>query len=76
MKKKENYKHEKEKKQLSNSVKYSSIAFQMIAIILLSVFGGIKLDEYLSWDYPVFTAVFSILGVFIAMYYAIKDFLK
>jgi F0F1-type ATP synthase assembly protein I len=48
----------------------------MIAIVLAGVFGGIKLDEWLEWKFPLFTILLSILGIFVAIYFAIKDFLK
>jgi len=48
----------------------------MIAIILVAVFGGIKLDQIVRWEFPVFTLVLTILGVFISMYYAVKDLIR
>ncbi len=69
-------KEEKKKKQLNNYAKYSSLGIQMLVIILAGVFGGIKLDEFLAWEFPVFTVVFSILAVFLAIFHAVKDFLK
>ena len=60
---------------LSNYAKYSTIAFQMIAIILVGVFGGIKLDQVVRIEFPVFTVVLTILSVILSMYYAIKDLL-
>jgi hypothetical protein len=45
----------------------------MIAIILVGVFGGIKLDQVVRWEFPVFTLVLTILSVFMSMYYAVKD---
>ncbi|MEA3443639.1 MAG: AtpZ/AtpI family protein [Bacteroidota bacterium] len=66
----------KKKKQLNNYARYSGLGFQMLAIILAGVFGGIKLDEFLAWGFPVFTIVFSLLAVFLSIYYAVKDFLK
>jgi len=56
--------------------RYSSLAFQMLFIILAGVFGGRELDKWLAWKFPVFTVVFSVLSVFLAIYYAVKDFLK
>jgi len=52
------------------------MAVQMIAIILVGVWGGVKLDEYLSLKFPVFTLVFTLLSVFLAIFFAIRDFLK
>ena len=66
----------KPKKQLNNYAKYSSLGIQMLVIILVGVFGGIKLDEYIGWKFPLFTVVFSLLAVIFAIYYAVKDFLK
>lgn len=64
------------KKQLNSYAKYSIMGFQMGAIIFLGMFGGIKLDEWLGLKFPIFTIVLSLLSVFAAIYFAIKDFLK
>jgi hypothetical protein len=49
----------------------------MLVIILLGVFGGMKLDESVgSIDFPLFTLVFTVLAVFLAIYFAIKDFIR
>ena len=68
-------KKEKQKNKLNNFARYSSLGFQMVAIMLAGVYGGIKLDEYLGLEFPVFTLLFTILAVILAVYYAIKDFL-
>jgi hypothetical protein len=67
---------QKSKERLSNYAKYSGIAFQMTAIILLGVLGGKKLDNWLELKKPVFTAVLSLIAVILAIYYAIKDLIK
>lgn len=65
------------KKQLNGYAKYSIMGFQMAAIILLGIFGGMKLDEVLGLKkFPVFTLLFSLLSVFAAIYFVIKDLLK
>ncbi len=66
----------KKNKSLNNYAKYSSIGFQMGLTVFAGAYGGVKLDEYLQWGFPVFTIVLSILSVVIAMYNLIKDFLK
>jgi len=63
-------------KGLNEYAKYSGIAFQMIAIIGLTTWGGIKLDELSGFSNPVFTIILSLLGVFAAIYIAIRDFIK
>jgi F0F1-type ATP synthase assembly protein I len=67
---------QKNRESLNSYVKYSGIAFQMIAIILIGVFGGIKIDKWLKTEKPVFTALLSVLAVILAIYYSIKDLLR
>ena len=66
----------KKKKSWDSYARYSSIGFQMLAIILLGVFGGLKLDQWLHLKVHVFTIIFSILFVILSIYYAVKDLLK
>lgn len=56
--------------------KYSGLAFQMLFIILIFVWAGDKLDEKFMGDKKVFIIVFSLLGVFIGIYIALKDFIS
>ncbi len=65
------------KSQLKDYAKYSSIGFEMVIVILGAVFGGIKLDEWVSgMGFPLFTLVLSLVGIGLAIYIGIKDFLK
>lgn len=66
----------KSKKYLDSYARYTSIAFQMLAIILIGVFGGIKLDEWLELKFPVFTVILTILSVVLAIYYTVKDLVR
>jgi hypothetical protein len=52
------------------------MAFQMIGIILATTWGGIKLDTLTGLKTPVFTIILSLLGVFAAIWVAVKDFIK
>lgn len=61
---------------LRNYARYSGIAVQMLVIIAGGIIGGFYLDRWLQWNFPVFTVLFSILSVGIAIYISIKDFLK
>ncbi len=60
---------------MNDYAKYSSIAIQTIAIILLGVYGGVKLDKKLESS-PCFTLIFSILAVGLALYAMIKKITK
>ncbi|MBL4559517.1 MAG: AtpZ/AtpI family protein [Labilibaculum sp.] len=67
---------EKRKKKTTSLAKYSGLAFQMIAIILLVLFGGIKMDEYLGNEFPLFTIIGAFGGVVLSLYFALKDLFK
>lgn len=64
------------KKNNNPYVKYSSIAMQMAVIIVIGTFGGKWLDTFIDIKFPILTFTFSILSVFLAVYYAIKDIIN
>jgi len=72
----ENPKLSRKKKQLNNYAKYSSLAFQMMFIITLGSLGGLKLDQWLRFEFPFFTLSLSVISVGLAVYLAIKDIIK
>jgi MFS-type transporter involved in bile tolerance (Atg22 family) len=51
------------------------MAIQMLVIILLGVFGGVKLDQWLHTK-PILTVVLSIGSVALSIYFVTKDFLR
>jgi F0F1-type ATP synthase assembly protein I len=51
------------------------MAFQMLAIILLGIFAGFKLDQWLHIK-PVLTIIFSLSSVILAIYFVTRDLLK
>ena len=65
-----------QKNPLRNYARYSNIAIQMLVVIVAGVFGGYKLDELLKLKFPVFTLVLSLSSVILAIYLAVRDFLK
>lgn len=69
-------KKSQKKNSINNYAKYSSIAFQMLVIILLGVWGGVKLDKWLNLKFPVFTVILSLVSVIFAIYFVVKDLLK
>ncbi len=61
---------------LRSYAKYSGLAFQMGLIIFIGTWGGYQLDRYFHFESHILTLILSILSVFIAIYTAIKDFIK
>ncbi len=63
------------RKSLNDYARYSSMAIQMLAIILLGVFAGVKLDQWLHLK-PILTVVLSIVSVAMSIYFVTKDLLR
>lgn len=64
------------KKKPLDAARYSSIAFQIIGIMLLGIFGGKKLDDYFQTEFPYFTLALSVFAIFASLYFILKDILK
>jgi F0F1-type ATP synthase assembly protein I len=64
------------KKSFDDFIRYSSLAFEMIAIMGIGVFIGYLIDDWLKLSFPAFTLGLMILSVVAAIYHAIKNFLK
>jgi F0F1-type ATP synthase assembly protein I len=61
---------------LKEYAKYSSLVFQMIAMVATGILGGIALDRLLNMNGPVFTIVLTIITSFGAVYYLFRTLLK
>jgi hypothetical protein len=63
----------KPKKQLNKYAQFSGIVFQMIAIIGLGSFAGIKLDEWYPNPNNLYTIILSLASVLISIYFVIRQ---
>lgn len=57
-------------------MKYTGMAFQMLAPIVLGFVGGMKLDNYFGNKIPYLTLLLGLTGIAAGIYLAIKDFIK
>ncbi|WP_159522112.1 AtpZ/AtpI family protein [Sunxiuqinia indica] len=64
------------KNNFNDFIRYSSLAFEMIAIMGIGVFIGYLIDHWLKLSFPAFMLGLMILSVVAAIYHAIKNFLK
>ena len=66
----------KEEKDRANkyggAMKYAAIGTQMMVLLGLGVWGGLKLDEYANTK-PLFLIVFPVLALFISLYQLYKQ---
>lgn len=67
---------DKVRKSLRNYGRYAGIGFQMIAIIGFFTFIGYQIDKNRDAKQPLFTAIFSLLGVCLALYQVIRSLTK
>lgn len=61
---------------VDNFIKYSQLAFQMLAVILAGAFGGLKLDEKFNNGEQLYVVILLPISVFIAVFLVIKDFIN
>lgn len=54
--------------------KYTGVAFEMIATIVLFVLLGRWVDSLSGWDFPLGTFFGSLLGVGMSLYLILKKF--
>ena len=59
------------KKPSQSYLKYSALAFQIVATILILVYAGDMLDTYMQNETPWFTLLGAVLGVMGSMIYLI-----
>lgn len=65
----------KKLKPYNSYLKYSSLAFQLLAAIAIFGWLGYKLDSYLGYKFPVFMLVFGFIG-FVGMMYQLYRSIK
>ncbi len=71
-----NKKEKKKNNSLGFYAKYSALGFEMILIILAGAFGGRELDKTVTWSFPVFTLVLTLVAVVGAVLYGARDLFK
>lgn len=66
----------KQRPPANSYMKYTGMAFQMGATIAVGVLLGKFLDRHFETARPYFSMLFAVLFTAVAVYLAIKDFLK
>ncbi len=63
-------------KEASSFIKYTGVAFQMLAIIGVMTFIGFKIDENRKSKEPLFTAIFGLIGVIVSLVQVVRSLNK
>ena len=66
----------KKRKSQHSLIIYSQLAFQMLVVIVVGVFLGLKLDEIYPNQYSLFTLIFAIFSILLSIYYTIIQVTK
>ena len=61
------------KSKLNSYAKFSGIAFQMVVIIFLGSYGGVKLDEKYPNQYSAYTIICGLASIAISIYFIITQ---
>ena len=69
----QNNQNQKKNNQLNDYARFSGIGFQMIVIIGLGVYLGVRLDEKYPNKYKLFTIILSLLSIAIALFNVIRQ---
>lgn len=71
-----NPKNQNKKSKFDNFIRYSSLGFEMMAIIGIFTFAGYKIDQWMKNDFKAFTLGLMILSVILAIIYGTRNLLK
>ena len=66
----------KNKNKFDDFIRYSSLGFEMMAIIALGTFGGYKIDQWMNNEFKGFTLGLMIFSVIVSVVYGIRNILK
>ena len=64
------------KKKVANFVKYTGVAFQMLATIGVFAFIGYQIDKHRDGKKPIFTALLGLVGVIFSLYQVVRSVTK
>ena len=67
---------QKNKNKFDAFIRYSSLGFEMMAMIGLGTFLGFKIDKWLENSFNWFTLIFMVLSVIGSVYYFIRKLLR
>ena len=62
--------------QPNTSMRYSGLAFQMLAVLGLATWAGLSLEKYLEIKFPIFTILFltaALIGIIYKLIQALNE---
>jgi F0F1-type ATP synthase assembly protein I len=68
-------KEEPRENKYGNAMKYAAVGTQMMVLIGLGVWGGLKLDEKINTS-PLFLVLFPVIGLVVSLYQLYRQLVK
>jgi hypothetical protein len=68
--------NQKNKKRFDTFIRYSSLGFEMMAIIGFGTFLGYKIDQWMDNEFKGFTFGLMVFSVIVSIIYALRNLLK
>lgn len=68
--------NKKNKNKFDSFIRYTSLAFEMMAIIVIGTFAGYKIDQWMENEFKGFTLALMILSVIGSVFYSTRNLLK
>ncbi|XZF16056.1 AtpZ/AtpI family protein [Chitinophagaceae bacterium MMS25-I14] len=65
-----------DRKKYQDAMKYAGLATQWLVLLLLAVWGGMKLDKLTGWKFPLFTVLLPLLALCVSLWQLIKSLNK
>jgi hypothetical protein len=63
-------------KKYNSTMQYVALGTQWAVLLLLAVWGGIKLDKKIGWHFPLLTVLLPLLALVVSLWQLIKSFNK
>jgi F0F1-type ATP synthase assembly protein I len=67
---------QKNKNKFDGFIRYSGLAFEMMAMIVLGTFSGYKIDQWMGNDFKWFTLFLMVFSVIGSVVYFVRKLLK
>jgi hypothetical protein len=65
-----------EPRKYNSTMRYVGLGSQMMAALLVAVWGGWKLDKIIGWKFPVLLLLLPLLALIVTLWKLIKEFNK
>ncbi len=63
-------------KPTTNMIRYIGLGIQWAVLLLLAVWGGIRLDEKIKWRFPIGAVLLPLIALIFSLWKIIKEFSK